>query len=325
MQVKRSSEALSAIFAALIACTSTLIGAGCTSVEPAAHARHAIWDVTDGHSIDRHTLFARLAAARFVLLGEIHDNLHHHALEAEVLREMVAHGRRPAVAMEMFDLEQQHAIDRAQAASATPEYLAEQARFDFKGWHWPFYRPLVATALDEHLPIVAANLSRAALQDVIKQGFGTLGAGRAERLGLPPSLPREKVESARQGIIEGHCNMLPPAAIDGMLRAQQARDATMAEAIQRHPARGALLVAGAEHIRRDVAVPVYLPRDLRSRDVAVLAFVETPDEGGEALTAERLREFIGRFVGVFDYVWITPRAARDDPCTGFGERLRPAR
>ncbi len=58
-----------------------------------------IWDVSSEQFIDRETLVKRLAGADFVLLGERHDNPDHHMLQAEVLRSLIAVGRRPAVGL----------------------------------------------------------------------------------------------------------------------------------------------------------------------------------------------------------------------------------
>ena len=52
----------------------------------------------------------RLARADFVLLGERHDNPDHHLLQAEVLRSLIALGRRPAVGFEMFGIDDASAI-----------------------------------------------------------------------------------------------------------------------------------------------------------------------------------------------------------------------
>jgi len=303
---------------AIVAFITALVLAGCAS-NPRSYSAGSIWNVAHGRLIDERALFERLAATRFVLLGEAHDNPHHHALQARVLREMVARGRRPALVMEMFDVDQQAALDAAVAEAATADALAERARFDFKGWTWRYYRELVVIALEERLAIIAANLSRTALRGVIARGFDALGEGQAAWLGLPPVLPDARLDTLRREIIEGHCNRLPPNAIDGMVRAQQARDATMAEALQRFPDRGALLIAGVQHVRRDVAVPVYLSPDVRARDTLVLAFVEA---SGEADPAARLGQRKG-LSELFDYVWITQSVEREDPCAALGEAARP--
>jgi uncharacterized iron-regulated protein len=69
-----------------------------------------IWDVSSARFIDRQSLITRLARADFVLLGERHDNPDHHQLQAEILRGLIALGRRPAVGFEMFDLDDAAAI-----------------------------------------------------------------------------------------------------------------------------------------------------------------------------------------------------------------------
>ena len=69
-----------------------------------------IWDVSSARFIDRQSLVSRLARADFLLLGERHDNLDHHLLQAEVLRSLIALGRRPAVGFEMFGLDDASAI-----------------------------------------------------------------------------------------------------------------------------------------------------------------------------------------------------------------------
>ena len=44
----------------------------------------------------------RLAEARYVLLGEKHDNPDHHRLQARFVEGLIERGRRPAVAFEMI-------------------------------------------------------------------------------------------------------------------------------------------------------------------------------------------------------------------------------
>src|SRR5258705_13575215 len=56
-----------------------------------------IWDVKAGAFISESTLVSRLAASRFVLLGERHDNPDHHALEAKLVRALIEAGRRPGI------------------------------------------------------------------------------------------------------------------------------------------------------------------------------------------------------------------------------------
>jgi hypothetical protein len=61
-----------------------------------------IWDVAGARFIDAPTFLARVGAARFVLLGEKHDNPDHHRLQAWVLRGLIAACRCQEVGLEIF-------------------------------------------------------------------------------------------------------------------------------------------------------------------------------------------------------------------------------
>ena len=72
-----------------------------------------IWSVRQGRAITERDLFAELAKNKLVLLGEKHDNVDHHVLEAKVVRALMDAGRRPAVAFEMLDADEQGAVTAA--------------------------------------------------------------------------------------------------------------------------------------------------------------------------------------------------------------------
>src|SRR5262245_26202422 len=61
-----------------------------------------VWDPPAARFVTPTTLVSRLTVARFVLLGEKHDNADHHRLQAWALQQLFASGRRPAVALEML-------------------------------------------------------------------------------------------------------------------------------------------------------------------------------------------------------------------------------
>lgn len=259
-----------------------------------------IWDTRAAAFVTPEVAIERATAARLVLLGEIHDNVDHHRLQEQVLAAMLKAGRSPSIAMEQFDREHQPALDAARVQGVRdPERIADAGRFDRKGWNWPLYRPLVARALDANLPLLAANVSREEARAVVKSGQPAAGLAAAEP-GLRASLELD--------IVNGHCgHRPPPALLAGMVEAQRARDAGIAAALARADARGAVLIAGAGHVRRDRGAPAYLPPDLRQASLAV-AFLEV--EAGQQAPRPEL-------ASQFDLVWFTPRAERPDPCKGF--------
>jgi uncharacterized iron-regulated protein len=259
-----------------------------------------IWDTHARAFVMRDALVGRAVAARIVMLGEAHDNPDHHRLQAEVLAALLKAGRSPALAMEQFDREHQQSLDAQRAQGVRdPERIADAGRFDRKGWNWPQYRPLVESAIAANLPVLAANLSREDARALMKAGRPAEGLAPADRA---------LRESLEQDIVDGHCGYRPSATVlAGMVEAQRARDAQMAAVLARTDARGAVLIAGAGHTRNDRGAPAYLPAGLRGGVLAV-AFLEV--ETGRA-------EPRPEYATLYDLVWFTPRADREDPCKNF--------
>jgi uncharacterized iron-regulated protein len=248
---------------------------------------------------------------RVVLLGEVHDNVTQHALRAAALRQWVTQGARPALVFEQFDREHQPDIDRARhERPADADYLIAQAKGN-ADWHWESYRPLVALALEFDLPIVAANLSRAEAMRVAEEGWADLfDPARRSALALD-ALPADLWRKHEEAIAEGHCNLLPAEDLPALARAQMARDIVMAESIRPYLDRGAVLLAGNGHVRRDIGVRFWLPADA-ARSAISIGMLER-DDGS-----------VSDSVDEFDAYVVTERAQRADPCIGLTKELKPA-
>ena len=129
-----------------------------------------LWDATAQRYTSLAALVESLVRADLRLLGEVHDNPDHHAIQAQLLEALGA-TRKPRVAFEQFDSEFDAALQAATAgADATARSVADAVHFDRKGWNWDFYAPLVAIALRHGMPLRAANLSRAAAARIAREG-----------------------------------------------------------------------------------------------------------------------------------------------------------
>ncbi len=262
-----------------------------------------------GRFVPEAELLAAVARGRFLLLGETHDNPDHHALQARLLRAIIAAGRRPALAFEMLDLDQQPEVDAVlRGPEPTAPALRDAVGWDRSGWP-PFalYQPIFQAGLGAHLPIVAANLSRRSARAVIHHGTGALDEpvrALLERAGpLSPDEERER----REEMEALHCGQLPGAFLGPMVLSQRARDAQLALALRSGAtADGAVLVTGAEHARRDRGVGAFLrTAGVAPDQVVAIAFREVdPEERAPA----------GYDPAPYDYLVFTPAADRGDPC-----------
>jgi len=279
-----------------------------------------IWDVNAARFVTPEALGARLAGARYVLLGERHDNPDHHRVQAALVRALLAAGRRPAVAFEMFSADDAGAIARhLTAAPRDAAGLADAVGWTRSGWpSWAFYQPIAQATLDAGLPIVAANLAPRTARALARGDRSALPDGLAERYALDRPLPGGGQAALAAEISASHCGHIPGDRIDGMVLAQRARDAALADSMVTSSRDGAVLIAGAGHVRTDRGVPVYLRAREPAAGIAVLAPLEVRD--GWTRPADYAEASGARLP--YDWVWFTPRMDDADPCARF-RRLAP--
>jgi uncharacterized iron-regulated protein len=233
------------------------------------------------------------------LMGEVHDNPDGHAYRLRDLQAKVTADWRPAILMEQFDVARQAELTRAWQTCKEAQCVIDAA--GGKGWQWDLYKPVIQLALAYRLPLVAVNLSRQELGQVMKEGFDSVfDANTIKAYGLDQPLPADWLKGQRIAIREGHCNALPEEMIDPMVNAQAARDVMFAKLLAEYAPQGAVLIAGNGHVRKDLGVYVWLPSELQSR-VQVFGYVE-PD---------------GVSATWYDQVRVVPAHPRPDPCEAF--------
>lgn len=267
--------------------------AGCvTACAPVPHGPAAI-DTTALTSHPQARLNQSVRSRPLVLLGEVHDNAAQHALRAEAWRSLLASGARPALLMEQFDRERQADIDRilAQPGATADQVIAAGQAASPGGWDWALYKPFVEAAIAHGVPVVAANVSRTDTRRVMAEGLAALGFDAA--------VPDALLDVHAHDIEQSHCGLINLAQARRMAVAQVARDQFMARQLQAHATRGAVLLAGNGHVRKDAGVPRWLGAEATARAVSI-----------------GLREAGDQDAGVFDVTVFTPAQLRPDPCEG---------
>jgi uncharacterized iron-regulated protein len=263
-----------------------------------------------------------MLGARFVLIGEQHDNPDHHLLQARLLRALLAGGRKPAVVFEMLDQEQQPAIDRALAAHVDVDAFGAAVDWAHSGWPpWSLYRPLFAEVLGAGLPIIAAGLDRKAAMRMAGQDLAEFDPALAHALEAAGPLPPEQQAALREEMQQVHCGKISATEmLDAMALIQRARDARLALGLQRAGADGAVLIAGAGHVRDDRGVPAYLARAGAGAPLSIALLEVQPG-------ALRPADYVAQLeaaVPPYDLLWFTPRASDADHCAEVTPHPAPA-
>ena len=276
------------------------------TVTPAAAQAPASSDVildgSTGAPLTREALLMRLQGADFVLLGEVHDNATQHRLRAELIGASAS--KRPAIVFEQFPWGADSAL-QTQPTSPIEDWL-DRAGFDRKNWRWPMHQPLVDVAVQYGLPRYGSQLNRDRLRPVLQGGPAAAPPPLGDLMMQVP-LSAAGAQALEQTLLEGHCGELPPEMVPMMRTAQEARDAAMTDALFRAAQGGgpAWLIAGNGHVGRDYGVPRFLAQLAPAKQVVVVGFLEREPDGALPSEAERK---------VYDVVWVTERAEREDPC-----------
>ena len=180
-------------------------------------------------------LIEALAAADYVLLGEIHDNPDHHRLQAWIIEQLAARGRKPVAVVEMIDAGQEEAL-RAYLLKdgASAEGLGAALEWEKHGWPaWSMYQPVAEAALktaDGQSILSAGGPAREAVRAVSRGGLdAALSRSDQERLGLTKELPEALAEDLKEELFEDHCRLMPKEAMAPLVNIQRLRDATFAD------------------------------------------------------------------------------------------------
>lgn len=271
------------------------------------HRQHPLvgklWSAHEKRIISSDELLQRLGKARFVILGEKHDNPDHHSLQRYVLLQLAANATLDRVSFEMLDSSQQSAIDNLNpSVISTRESLQKELAWDTQGWDWSFYGPLIQDSLLAGVDVRSANISRDEMMSV----YADVSSATMDGI-----LDESQMQRLHQEIDESHCGMLPESQFPAMVRVQQARDAAMAHSMVSDVGDDngvRVLIAGNFHARRDLGVPNYIAAEMG--ELISVAFLEVSSASDQA--SEYLESFSASLP--YDYVWFTPALAVQDYC-----------
>ena len=278
-----------------------------------------IWDMNSRSFIDEAMLLDRIKTADVLLLGETHDNPRHHDLQQQLLKARISMGTKPALVpalmMEQLNAENQQELDRALAGSNRDEVL-KNVNGLIKFTDWKPYSQLLEIAIDNKLPVIAANVSGKHLLPVTWRGFEAYDADELKRLAVEEvwSERREKYLVAHMG--GAHCGELKEEMRLGLARSQRLRDALMADSAVPSVGRGVVAIVGRDHARRDTGLPLYLAARAPAARVFSVGFVEVSPERADPKDYETES---ATDEAPFDVLWFTPRVERGNPCANAGK------
>ncbi len=244
--------------------------------------------------------------ARFVAIGERHDNPAHHVVQARVVKAL----RPTGIAFEMIPKAHEEAVNLLRREDASRDDLATALDWEDSGWpDFAHYASIMEAAPEAY--IAGGGLSRDSLSAIYKQGAPGLGEDMTIRYGLDEPLSADVEAAMLNEQYEAHCGLLDRARLSPMVSVQRAWDASYAEAWRRAGLHGkgrVVLICGNAHARLAGGAPAYLKKAIADATVAAIGQTE---HGDEPVSAELYTATIS-----------SARPERGDPCERMRESLK---
>jgi uncharacterized iron-regulated protein len=271
-----------------------------------------IWDSKTNSFVSSTQLSDSILSAKYLILGEKHDNPDHHSLQLKAIEFLIDNSALNKLALEMMDSDSTSVLQQLRNTNLESlDDIKDYLNWDEAGWNWNFYGPIVQASYAADIPLAAGNITSARVGEVY--GLSSLPIEF-------DILDAETMDQLNFDIDESHCGLLPESQFPAMVRVQQARDYAMAQSMIAPEGIGVtVLVAGNYHARQDLGVPNYLltnHNNLSMGDIVSIGFMEVqPEEDNPESYLQRYSD-----VAAYDYLWFTPVISEEDYCASLRQQ-----
>ncbi len=224
--------------------TLTLISL-CLLIGSASAHPHII-DVATKKEISFQDLIGKLEQTRVVFIGEQHDHAGHHQMQLKIIRAL-AEEQKIAIGLEMFQAEDQQALDNWTAGISNTEEFRQIYQRNW-GW-WSLYEPILTFARQEQIPLVGLNLPRSITRQVATSGFSSLDEEQVNFLGgMTCSVDATYEDFIRRAIgSHGHGSFNFRNFCEAQLVWDKAMARYMSSYLKNNPEQTAIVLAGNGH------------------------------------------------------------------------------
>jgi len=281
-----------------------------------------IIEAVTGRTLSLEQLGRMLREQEVIYLGEEHHNRFHIEAARMVIDSLIAGGRRPVLAMEMFGWDGQAALDQYLG----PENLGREEFLTAVRWkqNWggPFedYEPLVQLAKERHLSLVAMNPPKMVVRNVAKQGLEQARRSaemeqwdmQAEDFVEDPAY-RARILHQLKACHDGGQDAMYQAMYEASIVRDEGMAKTLAVQVRRvregndRAAGPVVSYTGGGHVQYNLPVPKRVVRRLEGEVRQVSLYMTSFDED----RTEEIREMLSDKIA--DYVWLTAVSPQGPP------------
>jgi len=195
---------------------------------------HSIYSSQWGREVTFEEMIKDLGESRFVYIGESHDSLPTHNIQAKIIQALYEKSDALSIGLEMLPISRQDVLDRWSGGMLSEdEFLREAGWYVHWNFNFGFYKDIFLFARDNKVPIHALNVPRGIITKIRIGGWEALSDEEKDMV-PEPDITHEEHRILIRTIFESAD--LPPqmkgkgldSAFEGLYRAQSAWDEVMA-------------------------------------------------------------------------------------------------
>ncbi len=263
-----------------------------------------IYSAESGSALSFEQMLQEMSSVRVVYVGESHNSLPMHQIQARIIRALFAQGQDLSIGLEMFTEERQSYLNQWSLGLLSEEEFVREAEW-YIAWNfnYDYYADIFNASRDLNIPLYGLNAPRTLISKIRMRGWDALN--EKEKILIPE--PDLSHEGHRQLIRAVFADMDMPHQMKGagldkvfesLYRAQSAWDEIMAYNVVRAlewNERRMVVLAGAGHCWYNLGINrrLYEKKNWSYRTVICVVI----PKGETAVTVSR---------GLADFVWGLP-------------------
>lgn len=257
-----------------------------------------------GKEIPFEKMIENMQTCQFIYIGETHDSMLIHDIQARIIKSLQAKDRRLAVGMEMFNVNLQEKLNKWSLGILTAEEFIREAQW-YINWNFNFdyYSEIFKFIKDQKIPLYALNAPREIITKIRKEGWEAL-SDEDKKIVPKPDLTNEDHRILMRATFE-NIDMPPQMKgmglhmmFDGLYRAQVSWDEVMAAntvKAWKQENRKVVVLAGSGHLLYNLGINRIVHEKV-GREYKTVVCVEIP-RGEESVQVAR---------SLADYIWGIP-------------------
>lgn len=197
--------------------------------------------------------------AKIVYVGETHDQMPHHLIQLDVIKQLHDSGRKVAIGMEMFHTPYQDYIDAyLKGAISTEHFLSKTRYFEIWAFDYKLYAPIIEYAKTNRIPVIALNVGHEYHRGITENGIFGLKEEAFASLPNQFDLRNKDFRERLHSVYALHARK-SSRTFQHFLQAQTLWDEGMAENAaafsRKNPDHTLVVIAGSGHVGYKNAIP----------------------------------------------------------------------